>query len=1028
MRKTLLRLVFLALLAPSFSAIASARAVDAGGGGGNSEVDAAAAPDVAEDLERTADEIRALIAGQLDAEVNPASLFEVALVDEAAVRIEAARLRALLRGVATTAPGKKEAATHRRARDADAGVPNSALERARWNARLDLDRARLAFYELPAARRREILTAHAVRHGDAAAPPSEADLRERQAEQQRQEALRTAQSARTEAERAVAAELARLLDVERAQAALAEVFAHRKKEIAERQDATIGWQHKALDAHAHPGSSADATYDDLRRALRSARDALSQALEQLGAPSEVPGPGPDALTDLRVDVDTSAARKERSRVETESQRLRAEEESIRRERAAQLFDEIDTLNSERLALLPVLSPAKRAAITGFTSAAGWGQAASEARQLALILRYHRYIIGQWILTLRDPGRALGGALAGGMVNAFEWLLALGIFVWWRRRSKTLLRVWHRQAIEADRRARLLEPSPASRALGFLVQAHRPIEWLALLFILRWLLPVSTQHVLEVRVLSTLMMWIFGAAFVVDVVNALAGGRANDSRYRDEPDTAALRLRSLRLVARVVVIFGLILVLSSMLVGRGTIYQWVFSTCWLTSIPILLVLVRWWRDIVFRRTERIRKPTRIQRWVLANSQGWSTSFAAAAVGGLYLFGSGAIRGARNWIGRFVITRRALAYLFRRQLGKREQTEVMGPIPDAAFASLGPEHPSARWIATDAETPLGRLAVRIRNRKGGVIAIVGERGMGKTTALRHVRGDGADSILIDSFSFDPDALHRSLAERAGLARTASLEQAASALAASAEIHALLLDDAQHFVRPVVGGLVTFDRLLAIASRHTNTTTCVFALDHVIWQFLERSRGARPHFDEVIFLQPWGEERIVNLLKARTEEAGLSPSFESLLEPLPATADDVDRQEALARRAADYFRLLWDAATGNPGVALHMWRRSLGTNEKGETSVRPSVALDTSDLERLPDSSVFVLRAVLQLAPARAEQIAEGGVLRLADVADALRYAASRGYIEEHDGGYRVTWTWFRAITLFLQRKHLLTTSTS
>ena len=49
----------------------------------------------------------------------------------------------------------------------------------------------------------------------------------------------------------------------------------------------------------------------------------------------------------------------------------------------------------------------------------------------------------------------------------------------------------------------------------------------------------------------------------------------------------------------------------------------------------------------------------------------------------------------------------------------------------------------------------------------------------------------------------------------------------------------------------------------------------------------------------------------------------------------------------------------------------------------------------------------------------------MIRLADVADALRYAASRGYIEERDGGYRVTWTWFRAITLFLQRKHLLAT---
>jgi hypothetical protein len=166
-------------------------------------------------------------------------------------------------------------------------------------------------------------------------------------------------------------------------------------------------------------------------------------------------------------------------------------------------------------------------------------------------------------------------------------------------------------------------------------------------------------------------------------------------------------------------------------------------------------------------------------------------------------------------------------------------------------------------------------------------------------------------------------------------------------------------------------------------------------------------------------------VTLLKARSGQAGLVPSFEHLVDPFPATADEIDRQEALTQRAADYYRLLWDAAAGNPGIALHMWRRSLGTGPGGKAVVRPMESLDETDLERLPDPSVFVLRAVLQLAPAHADQIAKSTMVRLPDVIDALRYTTSRGYVEAHDGGFRVTWTWLRTVTLFLQRKHLLVT---
>ncbi|MEO6420788.1 MAG: ATP-binding protein, partial [Polyangiaceae bacterium] len=854
----------------------------------------------------------------------------------------------------------------------------------------------------------------------AAPAPTESELRAKESEALRQKALQ----AHSEAERLVSEEHVRLLGVERAQADFAQGLARQSSAIADRRDITLGWQRRAREARGKDPAVVDRTYGDLRVALRSARDDLSRTLDDLvSKASSVPEPGPDPLADLQTTVDTQSAQETRNRVKAEAGRLLLEEVHVREESASQLLDEIDTLNGERLALLPFLTSEKRDAITSF-GPAGLDQGASEARQLTLITRYHRFAAGEWVASLRRSDHGLIKEVGRNLFLLIEGIAAIAAFFWLRRRIPPFLEAMHGRAVASDRQERLSSPSPATRIFAFAMKVQKPIEWLALAIALSWLLPSTTKDVLEVQLVTVIVEWVLVGALVVDVVNALAGSTRPGGERHDV--TAVLRLRSLRLVGRVVVAFGLILVLSARLVGRGTIHEWVLSTCWLASFPLVLVLVRWWRDIVFDRVERTRKKSPFETWMLANRTGWK-SFVAATAGGAYLFVRGASRAARSWVSRFDVTRRLLAYLFRRELdklGAERADAATHPILPSAFEALGPDAPSAEWISTDLDSELEALTKRLREQRGGVIAVVGRRGMGKSTLLRRLNALLPDTLLLVApADGEANALRAELADRLHLAPDTSLDAASAALATSGAERALLLDDAHRFVRPVMGGLAAFDTLLATASRHSSKTTWVFALDEVIWLFLQRARGARPLFDHVVHLRPWREEEIISLLKARTENVGLEPSFERLLDKLPPNADEIDKQEALVGRASSYYRLLWDYAAGNPGVALHMWRRSLGKGDDGVTHVGFFQALDTMDFESLPDPAVFVLRAVLQLAPAKPEEIARATMLNAADVADALRYALSRGYLEEHDGRYTVAWTWFRAMSLFLERRHLL-----
>lgn len=107
----------------------------------------------------------------------------------------------------------------------------------------------------------------------------------------------------------------------------------------------------------------------------------------------------------------------------------------------------------------------------------------------------------------------------------------------------------------------------------------------------------------------------------------------------------------------------------------------------------------------------------------------------------------------------------------------------------------------------------------------------------------------------------------------------------------------------------------------------------------------------------------------------------------------------------------------------MALHFWRRSLAIDPTGSVRVRLFDAPDTDKLEALPDPAAFVLRAIVQLGWANPQDIASATSLPGDRVADVLRYGRQLGYFDLDGERYRITWDWFRAVTRFLQRRHLL-----
>jgi len=1011
--------------APDGGATAPAPAV-----GGVADV-GSAAEQIAE-LLRTATEIEDLINERLDVAVDPPSLFQASLDlrNDGQVAVEARRLGLLLAaalgdaGLPDGGPAP-DAGAQEPAAVGDAGV---VADDDLWRAQLTLDQARQQFLGLSAEQRVALLDRHAERQrGDQDKGGTDAERRAKQAAEDREKSLEEARQAETASLRLLAEERARLNGIQEQQAKYDESLQRLEQELSAHVDEAIEWGAKVTefvdkrDRGDAGADQADLLYDQLAPRLRAAREQLAEAIAALSqAGKDVPSAGPSRLSELDAKVDRTQADALFQGVETEHRRLRERAVELAWQRANNLNRKMETLRKARLALLPRLSAGQESSLEGF-GALGFAQATEETRLALVKIHFHGRTTTRWISRLvsgqRDRSTAVGAGVTAGKV-----LVVLVLFAGWRRTLRRRVQYWRAAARERHTRKGAWHSQRWEAWVSLLLRVRRPLEWLLLFALVLWLVGPEVSARLEVRLLWLVCGWVLGGRLVVGVLDELLARQSFLSRR--ETEKSKLRLRSLRLVARVTVILGLTLALTDELVGTGTIYDWVTWLCWLVALPVAVLILRWWRPTVLKRLETRQHHSPTAHWVLGHRKGW-TRFAATFIGSAYVFGLALGRLLQSGFSRFDATRRLLAYWFRheisRKAGEDEEQPPLTDIGETQFAAFAPDQPSSEVLPAISSEVRARLDTALVERAGQVIALVGERGSGKSTLLAELASQCDGALVIEC---PPGGLHEL---RGALAEALGIERAATDAAIRRRLReqgslVVMIDDIHRLVRSRIGGLAALDEAMALLGVDSVADrTWVVTVDAVAWRYLSRARGTKPVFDEVVRLEPWPEERIARLLRSRSEAVGIEPSFARLLTEDPI--DELERNALLERAETNYYRLLWDYAAGNPAVALWFWRESLKVAGEEEHIVQLFEAPATDDLEGLPDHALFVLRALVQIDRASRDDVMTATKLPDERVREALRYARLRGYVDLVEERYRVSWEWFRAITRVLHRRHLL-----
>lgn len=969
---------------------------------------------------RTAARLEDYLEGRLDTSVDPASLIRVDLTTlgtppgetEPASSPPQARLEALFLRYAALSADEREAlrATHRQRVEAAEAPPEPEAEpEAPPEAEPDL-----------AAQAEEAALAEAERTTQEI---NDAEAEAEQAATDREAALEAARRAKTEARRMFEKERARLLAVKEAQALYEADISRRKSDRTVNHERALEWSARVGELAAstkyesEKAAEADPLYEGVRAELAAMRGRLREELQRVrdaGAtvptaadgrdhemPSEVPR---DELEALRRELDE----KERELAELERE--------VSWTLASGLRDDVVLLNRVRLSLLELASPTLRDAVTGF-GPTGVDQVRREFEQIKVELAFLALKVPRY---RRDLMSKLGELSLALLIGLVQLALALTAYLWWRRRGDDLLTGLHDSLRERRPQTRL--GSGTATVVWYLRRVRRPLELLLLLRVLVGAFG-DPATVPELALLWGIVLWVLLGLAVILFVDGLA---ARETLYASVlRDTSALRLHSLRVVGLNVIAVGLLLSTTSALVGRGAIHSWVISTCWILSFPVALYLVYRWRSIVFERVQELPESGAFTRWVIANRTG-AASFAAATSAAGWLLVTGLATWVMRQLSGLEATRRLLAYLFRREVAKQaaasQTDEKCVPVDPEIYAKFDPLATDYTMVDGVGAKQLESVVKVAETERPTLSAVVGERGAGKSVFLTRLKRQlGEERIKIVSC---PETGYEGL--EAGLAAIAGTPGArGDALAVALRKlgrMVIAVDDLQRLVVPAVNGLRGLDQFATLERAVGGNVSWVVTIGSASWHYIQRARGDRVFFEQVVKLPRWTEEELGELIQAQCERAGVDPSFEGLVVPRQTEAPLPERAN---RTEAGYYRLLWDHSHGNPGVALHAFRESLFVSDEGETVVRLFREPSPQQIEDLSAPLLFVLRSVVQLELATAQEIVDATQFPLADVEDAVRFCLARGYLERHQTGVRVTWPWYRTITRVLERQHLLPT---
>ncbi|WP_095497235.1 ATP-binding protein [Paraferrimonas haliotis] len=678
---------------------------------------------------------------------------------------------------------------------------------------------------------------------------------------------------------------------------------------------------------------------------------------------------------------------------------------------------LDSLNHSKAWLLKYVSSDINNRYTGF-GPDGVRQLWQEVAVTQTIVRY------QFIAQLRNLitfAQDLRVSPVPAILVVIKILLVFGVLKFWLKAGHNFVISRLELAKQHPRR----KESLSTTFWRYANRIHKPLAWLIAIHIVLLIL-LELPGFSGLSYVDIIVRWSFTAVIVIKLVTEFASFHSHSNNISG---IVQLRMSTIKLWVWTGVFVGIILTSTKLSVNEGTIYSWVQSSMLLIFLVILVKTLVSWRSVVFQQVNKMEDAPPYIHWAIDHQKHWLLSPVATAIGMVVLIRQRLFFELYQNLSQYQMFKHALAYLFRVEVAKQsqiaEESQHMKRIKgDEAFNYIAPGHQDSTLVEDYGKEQLNELSRYVLANIPAMVMVCSERGLGLTTFLKRLlyRSKSEHGYYINCPHGGFNELLKAIKAELGMPEDATEIELVKHLRKAEHRILLCIDNSQRLVSPKVGGLSELMKFTKLVRRGRNNHGVVLGIDQSTWRFIDRARGERLLFDKVLALPRWSEQQIADLLQTRIAKEGEHAiSFAGLKLPKQWDEQDLTEEE---RAEMGFYRILWDYSDGNPTVALRFFRMSLHRDKTDDqVYVRIFKAPDAKELETMPKPMLAVLRAIVQLEVASAEELSDCTQLSFSEVLNTLRYFQNRGFIELLDDKAKISSHWFRYITDTLHNQHLL-----